>query len=391
MTRTAGFGLLSAGHIEGACSLARFIHSADLHLGRRFGQFDRQIAGRLEEARHGAIGRLADAARSFGAPLVILAGDVFDSAAPSPQVLRQALDAFAGHDDLAWALMPGNHDIHVDGGVWDRVAADAPANAVLLLAPEPVAFGADLTLLPTPWTGPATGRDETEWMDRAATGDGRVRLGIAHGPALSFGEETAGAIDPGRAERAQLDYLALGDWHGALTLSPRCRYSGTPEPDRFRPDSGLCLGVAIEAPGAPPEVTEIDTAAFRWLMEEAELRDGDAPDLTARLPEGAERRDLLLRLTLTGACGLETREAWRRAAADLAPSLLHMETDADAVRLRVPAGDLDRIDQAGALRDAADALLARSEDPRRAEAERDEARLALSMLYSWCVEMDDAS
>ena len=41
----------------------RFIHSSDLHLGRRFGNFPEDIRGRLVEARHGAFDRLSSAAR----------------------------------------------------------------------------------------------------------------------------------------------------------------------------------------------------------------------------------------------------------------------------------------------------------------------------------------
>ena len=66
----------------------RFLHSSDLHLGRKFANIpeppDGNIRGRLMEARHGAILRLAVAARSRGAGHILLAGDTFDTATPSP-------------------------------------------------------------------------------------------------------------------------------------------------------------------------------------------------------------------------------------------------------------------------------------------------------------------
>ncbi len=34
----------------------RFIHSSDLHLGKRFGNFAGDLPGRLREARHDVIG-----------------------------------------------------------------------------------------------------------------------------------------------------------------------------------------------------------------------------------------------------------------------------------------------------------------------------------------------
>jgi DNA repair exonuclease SbcCD nuclease subunit len=63
----------------------RFLHSSDLHLGRAFGNFPDGIRHRLREARHGAIARLAAAARSGGANTVLLAGDTFDAETPAPE------------------------------------------------------------------------------------------------------------------------------------------------------------------------------------------------------------------------------------------------------------------------------------------------------------------
>nr|QCL09294.1 putative exonuclease SbcD [Rhizobium rhizogenes] len=41
----------------------RFIHSGDLHLGKRFGNFSGDLPSRLREARHAVIARLAQHAR----------------------------------------------------------------------------------------------------------------------------------------------------------------------------------------------------------------------------------------------------------------------------------------------------------------------------------------
>ena len=76
-------------------SMLRFLHSSDLHLGRAFGNLPEGIRHRLREARHGAIARLATAARQGGARLVLLAGDTFDAETPAPETLRQALRAEA--------------------------------------------------------------------------------------------------------------------------------------------------------------------------------------------------------------------------------------------------------------------------------------------------------
>ena len=63
----------------------RFLHASDLHLGKPFGGYPEGIRNRLREARHAAIGRLAQAARQGGAQVVLLAGDSFGRGNPGPR------------------------------------------------------------------------------------------------------------------------------------------------------------------------------------------------------------------------------------------------------------------------------------------------------------------
>ncbi|MGO7733599.1 DNA repair exonuclease, partial [Rhizobium johnstonii] len=78
----------------------------------------------------------------------------------------------------------------------------------------------------------------TEWMKGAATPDGSIRIGLAHGPIQEFSEDATATnvIAPNRAALAGLDYMALGDWHGSVAVDPRTHYSDAPEPDRFKHD-----------------------------------------------------------------------------------------------------------------------------------------------------------
>ena len=85
----------------------RFIHSSDLHLGRRFGNLPEDIRGRLVEARHAVIKSLSVTARNHGASHVLIAGDLFDTETPSDQVWRQALAAMAAAERIQWWIIPG--------------------------------------------------------------------------------------------------------------------------------------------------------------------------------------------------------------------------------------------------------------------------------------------
>ncbi len=366
----------------------RFLHSADLHLGRRFGQWPEALAGRLTEARHTALARLAAAARAGGARAIVLAGDVFDSPSPARATIRQALAAMAAESDLGWVLMPGNHDPVAAEALWEDAARHRPANVTLALAPGPLTLAPGVALLPAPCARARPTDDPTAWMDAAATPEGALRIGLAHGPVQTFGEEGRSVIAPDRPARAGLDYLALGDWHGTLRIGPRAWYSGTPEPDRFGRPSGSALLVAVAGPGAEPEVAPVPTGLFAWREADLALLPGEDPAarLAAALPAGA-RRETLVRIRASGRLRLAERAALRAAAAEAAPDFADLALEEAGLGAEPEAADLDAIDPGrGALRAAAERLATEAADPALAPEDRAAAEAALLRLHAYVVE-----
>ncbi|MGO4175529.1 metallophosphoesterase family protein [Bosea sp. TAF32] len=367
----------------------RFLHSADLHLGKPFGSMPEELRGRLRDARHTVLDRLAAKARSGGAETVLLAGDTFHTETPSPAILRQALAAMAGHRDLRWFILPGNHDSLAADELWSSASAGLPANVHLALAPTPTALADDVVLLSAPCTTRRPGRDLTEWMSSAATTDGTIRIGLAHGAVQSFSEEEAATdiIAPDRAARARLDYLALGDWHGQLSVGTRTWYSGTPEPDRFKHDEpGRALLVAVAAHGAEPAIEAVQTSLFDWRTIQLDCLPGEAGagNLLSRCPDGPARRQTLLRILAAGRAGPQARLELDAAVAAIAPEFALMQFDAEALVTECEVGDLDLIDRVGALRRAAEHLLSECHDDTRSAGEREVSRQALTRLFSYC-------
>lgn len=370
-----------------------FLHTSDLHLGRRYRRFHDSLSTRLTEARLEIIGRLAQQARDAGVSCILLAGDTWDSETPSDRVLRQSLDRFAEHGDLKWFLLPGNHDPVGAGGLWNRVEAQGLANLDILAEEGPREIESGVWILAAPCSDqPETG-DPTIWMSQAGTPDGAKRIGVAHGPMLSFGKHSAGAvIDSNRAIDAGLDYLALGDWHGWTQFGDRTLYPGTPEPDRFREESGFASLVTIPDGQGSPEITRCPTAQFHWLKRTIDpAAEPDAAVALDRLmPAGVSRRDVILSLLLSGTIRPEARAAWMRTVDDLGLSLQSLEVDHSQLTTLVTADDLDLIDRQGVLRAAADDLLTASTDEEQTADERAAASLALDLLFTWCTQSEGA-
>lgn len=351
-----------------------------------------ELRGRLTEARHGVIGRLRDRATADAITTILVAGDTFDTETPSRATIRQALREMAAAPGIRWFIIPGNHDSLQAEELWRTVDAEKPDNVVLAREAAPLEIASDAVLLPAPCPVRRPGRDLTEWMNQADTRDGALRIGLAHGAVQTFGEDgAADVIAPDRAARAGLDYLALGDWHGQISINERTWYSGTPEPDRFKHDApGQALIVEIEGPGAPPKVTPTPTGQFLWRDLALDLAgDEDPADRLARSVDPlVDRRNILVKLAAVGRVGLEAKAALKGAADDISPDFALMNYDESRLAIDHNPDDLDVIDKAGALRQAAEVLLEEARDEATSEDAARIAERALSRLYSLSLEYD---
>jgi DNA repair exonuclease SbcCD nuclease subunit len=368
----------------------RFVHTSDWHIGKNF-SFADEAAQLLREERLEAIGRIAQLARAQNAATVLVAGDIYDVATPSERTLRQPIERMRAFPEVHWHLIPGNHDAHTARGPWERLARlgdGLPANIHLHLSGEPSPLPGGAWLLPGVLTRRHALGDPTAAMDEAATPEGALRIGLAHGSITSFGSDAASthnliALD--RAARAGLGYLALGDYHGAQSRGDRIWYSGTPEPDDFGiggAGGGTALVVDIDGPGAAPVVREHAVGRFGWHSIEARLFGAaDIETLEERLralPGGLANG--LVWLHASGALTLGERDLFeQKIVLGAGSGLCVLRLDEAGLMARPTDADLEAIDHAGFVRDAANTLAKRAADA--ADPEQDIAQAALQRLY----------
>jgi DNA repair exonuclease SbcCD nuclease subunit len=366
----------------------KFIHSADWQLGKPFGSIEGDTAALLREERFEVVKRIAALANERQVDAVIVAGDVFDSATTPDQVIRRALEAMKAYNG-SWVLLPGNHDPALSESPWTRIERiGRPANVILALTPETILLAnGRLAVLPAPLTRKNEPDDVTRWIDAAETPLDSVRVGLAHGSISNRLPEgdAKNEIADDRAATANLDYLALGDWHGTTEIAHKTWYSGTPEPDRFpRNDPGNVLVVTIEQRGAIPIVEKVAIGHFHWRRCEVACGvSGDedpASAIEASIEGVAAKPDAtLLHLTVSGAVDLAGRRRIDSCLDAWQARLKYLHRDLESLVDEPSADDLDAIDKSGFVRAAVNRLKAKADDP--ADQEHEIARTALRILY----------
>lgn len=370
--------------------MVNFIHTADWQLGKPLSQFEDGLSQQLRQARIDIIETIANVAKARGAPHVLVAGDVFDQEIPNPKTVRQSLDVMAASKFVTFYLLPGNHDPNRSNGLWSRLG-DLPENVILLLEEKPFEIEKDCFLLPAPWYSKNPGRDNTSWMDGAEVPNSAIRIGVAHGSIHDFEEKSEAsqkcvisAIE--RVKDADLDYFALGDWHGQINVTDRVFYSGTPEIDSFRSNNpGYVLSVEIAAKGATPVVERVKTTQFHWFGNEVRvLPDTDIAAAFQNLLDGdIPARRSLGRIQVRGTLSATKTQEIKDHLSSQTEALSLLEVDYARLETTYSEDDFDDLALSGSLREAADRLLERKNDDAYARVDRQKAERALQLLLSY--------
>lgn len=294
-----------------------FIHTSDWHLGHVY----RKLGARAAESaqwRLDAAQRVFDLAIEKKVDFVLVAGDVFDTDTPAPDIMQAAVEILRDAPVPTY-LISGNHDPLAEGSVWNNpIFADAlktVPNIHIAHKNEALQINnGDAVLFMCPVTARHSREDATSWIPSAPRSESQTRIALAHGgwkgywQSGEYSQSELNAIDNTTTDRCGLDYLALGDYHSFTpenhhAARTRTYYSGTPEVsahDDAR--AGHALWVQIEKPGTNPIVTPCPTGrvqCYNW--GEIVLQPGDGIALLqTKLSSIADCDVALVRAKITG-------------------------------------------------------------------------------------------
>ena len=332
----------------------KFLHTADWHVGKT-------VRGRSRADEHQAVlDEIVGVATAEQVDLVIMAGDLFDSAAPPPEAERLAYRALLALSDdgrRPVVVVSGNHDnarrlealapvfagfgIHLvdkverpdHGGVLTLDVGGTRVNIALLpFVSQRGIVGVDQLMTKDQGDHALAYADRLRRITEALAGaftDDAVNLVVAHamvtGGVLGGGERSAHTIFeyavPATAFPVGAHYVALGHLHRTQRIEGPCPiwYPGSPLQMDFGEQQDRKHVLVVEAaPGIPAVVTEVPLAAGRPFRT---LR-GTLADLRAE--QGADA-DAFVRIIV--------REAGRVGLVDDVRDLF---PDAVEIRLEAP-------------------------------------------------------
>jgi DNA repair exonuclease SbcCD nuclease subunit len=283
------------------------LHTSDWQLGKQYSNLSELHAGSLATARFASIEQLRRLAHEIKADAMLVAGDVFDQQGISDPLLWRVASMLASFQ-IAVVLLPGNHDHGGANSVLERLQrrchSEGISNVHVALTAEPLyLLDGRLCVLPAPLhMAQAFEVNCGGWAD-VDSGEGAYRIGLAHGALLGALPDhfaSHNRIPADIVERARLDYLALGDWHGFKQLAERVCYSGTPETDRFRDNaSGFALQVQLHENDV--HVTPHRTSRLDWASKDFQLNSSQRLSALQEFQQQLDpNKQWVLELTISG-------------------------------------------------------------------------------------------
>lgn len=317
----------------------KFLHTADWHVGKT-------LQGRNRAEEHAAVlAEITQLADSEKVDAILIAGDIFDSASPSPDSERIVYRTLLDLREIApVVVIPGNHDNERRLGAAAPVFDHARVNVRAFIEREPLLLETSsgvLRIAAVPWLSQRyivkaldlMSKDASEMTQqynarmRSIIGsltesfsDDAVNVVIGHvtiaGGETGGGERTAQTIEDywvdGTAFPASAHYVALGHLHKAQLMPGPCPiwYSGSPMHLDFSDTSDSKSVVLVEAaPGVPATATPVVISSGRRLR----TVQGTMEQLSALDEQGDDYLRVIVREPARVGLGDEVRELFPNA------------------------------------------------------------------------------
>ncbi len=293
----------------------RLLHASDVHIGAPF-QFLGTKGGEQRLALREAFAEIVRVARDEKYDLLVVAGDLFDSAfgaseADVSYVVGCLRDA---GPSCRVVILPGGHDYYSPGSIYERELKrfESSGNVRVLTPGNEVIDFPDLSLAVHGRALSSNVPSGSVFAGLAPAAGRRWNVCVAHCSIEGFSAGLDAKEEPARLDdlAAGFDYIALGHWHSFRVLrdtTPPVLYCGSPEiVARDQQGAGFVVSVTLAGGAASFERKRIGRRRIeKRVIDCTGLQSTD--EFTAKvMREAPPDPDLILDLALAGLVGIDS-------------------------------------------------------------------------------------
>ncbi|MCL6622923.1 MAG: DNA repair exonuclease [Syntrophobacterales bacterium] len=335
----------------------RILHTADLHLGMKFGgRYPPQVQERLIRSRWETLQTLVNTANEHDTDLMVIAGDLFHHLRVPQREVKAAAQALSGFAGRVVLVLPGNHDFFQEGGcpLWDHFREAADDKLLFLSEPKPYSlldYDLPLIIYPGPCTAKHSPQSAVGWIDPEVRDKEVWHLGVAHGSLAGVSPDFDGQYYPmtqADLHRAGLDLWLLGHTHLRVPdvdqgHKARVLFAATPEPDGFDcSHEGHAWLIDLEEDRSL-SYRSLKTGRCRFSVLEAELSSEDDLDaLRRRFQKDFRPERDLVKLVLKGSLPVEVFAQLGDFLEELQQMVLYLEPEVSGLFRRLTVADVDQ-------------------------------------------------
>lgn len=278
----------------------KFIHTADIHLGKSFA-FLGDKGSLVREVQIETLERIASLAQSESVDLLIIAGDLFDSNEVSSRLIRKAVDILKSIDPIPVLILPGTHDLLDEGSVYRRKESQGP-NINVYGIDGTVIKVKDVAIHGRPNDTKQGGTHPLSELKPDTTA--QFNIAVIHASVEIEGKASPDdyLVSTKEISSSGMDYVALGHWHRMSNFSTKgvpAWYCGSPEITKFdeadKAGHVLLVNLGTETTVEPRKVGQ-----YEWLEKSLDVATSTPGDLLNSEIKKLSGEKVLLRLQLKG-------------------------------------------------------------------------------------------
>lgn len=278
----------------------KFIHTADIHLGKSFA-FLGDKGTLLRNVQMETLKKITDLTQSEPIDFMIIAGDLFESNEVSSRLIKKAVDILKSIDPIPVLISPGTHDLLDEKSVYRRKEFQGP-NIKVFEVDGTVIKVKDAAIHGRPNDTRQGGVHPLKELKPDITA--KFNIAVIHASVEIEGKSNPDdyLVNTKEIAASGMDYIALGHWHRMSDFSTKgvtAWYSGSPEVTKFD-EADKAGHVLLVNLGEKTEVEPKKVGHYEWLKKTLDVAISTPGDLLNSEIEKLCGENVLLRLQLKG-------------------------------------------------------------------------------------------